>query len=218
MPPSHPPSPLSLPLSIYLSLPPFSLSLSYTQMVELLSLYVMLGVLLSILVCAAANFLCSCLVSIRALCFFIVISWSSWILSSMAIYIRFYLLCGVNLVVSPSIWWIPDGRTHNALNTLFANSSSIRVFDNLSLDAEIDKGIWKAATTLARLTARVWISAKLPVKPKTTMAVYNASVTSTRRMTAIHGLHMAGGQERTHSTWEASTVSWRCHVSCWSPQ
>ena len=48
---------------------------------------------------------------------------------------------------------------------------------NLSLDAEIDKRIWKAASTLARLTARVWANPKLSVKTK--MAVYNACVIST---------------------------------------
>ena len=51
------------------------------------------------------------------------------------------------------------------------------ITDNLSLDAEIDKRIGKAASTLARLTARVWTSPKLSVKTK--MAVYNACVIST---------------------------------------
>ena len=45
------------------------------------------------------------------------------------------------------------------------------ITDNLSLDAEIDNRIGKAASTLARLTARVWRSPKLSVKTK--MAVYN---------------------------------------------
>ena len=44
------------------------------------------------------------------------------------------------------------------------------ITDNLSLDAEIDKRIGKAASTLARLTARVWSSPKQSVKTK--MAVY----------------------------------------------
>ncbi|XP_066289741.1 uncharacterized protein [Branchiostoma lanceolatum] len=43
---------------------------------------------------------------------------------------------------------------------------------NLSLDKEIDKRIGKSATTLARLTTRVWENPKLSVKTK--MAVYNA--------------------------------------------
>ena len=51
------------------------------------------------------------------------------------------------------------------------------ITDNLSLDAEFDKMIGKAATTLARLTARVWTSLKLSVKTK--MAVCNACVIST---------------------------------------
>ena len=51
------------------------------------------------------------------------------------------------------------------------------ITDNLSLDAEIHKRIGKAASTLARLTARVWSSPKLSVKTK--MAVYNACVIST---------------------------------------
>ena len=51
------------------------------------------------------------------------------------------------------------------------------ITDNLSLDAEIDKRIGKAATTLARLTSRVWTNPKLIVKTK--MAVYNACVLST---------------------------------------
>ena len=51
------------------------------------------------------------------------------------------------------------------------------ITDNLSLDAEIDKRIRKAATTLTHLTSRVWPNPKLTVKMK--MAVYNACVLST---------------------------------------
>ena len=51
------------------------------------------------------------------------------------------------------------------------------VTDNLSLDSEIDKRIGKAATTLARLTSRVWTNPKLTVKTK--MTVYNACVVTT---------------------------------------
>ena len=50
------------------------------------------------------------------------------------------------------------------------------VCSNLSLDAELNKRIGKAATTLARLTTRVWENTKLSVKTK--MAVYNACVLS----------------------------------------
>lgn len=51
------------------------------------------------------------------------------------------------------------------------------VTDTLSLDVELDKRIGKAATTLARLTARVWSNPMLTEKAK--MAVYNACVIST---------------------------------------
>ena len=45
------------------------------------------------------------------------------------------------------------------------------IIDNLSLDTEIDKRIGKAATTLARLTSRVWTNPKMTVK---TMPVLSA--------------------------------------------
>ena len=67
------------------------------------------------------------------------------------------------------------------------------ITDNLSLDAEIDKRIGKAASTPARLTARVWSSPKLSVKTK--MAVYDACVIST----LLYGNEtwtMYAGQER----------------------
>jgi len=51
------------------------------------------------------------------------------------------------------------------------------ITNNLSLDTELDKRIGKAATTLARLTTRMWTNPKLPTKTK--MAVYNACVIST---------------------------------------
>ncbi|XP_050710731.1 uncharacterized protein LOC126995286 [Eriocheir sinensis] len=51
------------------------------------------------------------------------------------------------------------------------------ITDNLSLDAEINKRIGKAATTLGRLTTRVWESPKLTTTTK--MAVYNACTIST---------------------------------------
>ena len=51
------------------------------------------------------------------------------------------------------------------------------ITNNLSLDPEIDRRIEKAATTLARLTSRVWTNPKLTMKTK--MAVYNACVLST---------------------------------------
>ena len=51
------------------------------------------------------------------------------------------------------------------------------ISDNLSLDAEISKRTGKAATTLARLTTRVWENPKLTIPTK--MAVYNACMIST---------------------------------------
>ena len=68
------------------------------------------------------------------------------------------------------------GTEHDAVHQFTYLSSSIT--DNLSLDTEIDKTIWKAVTTLTRLMTRVWIDPKLTVKIK--MAVYNACVISTR--------------------------------------
>ena len=44
-------------------------------------------------------------------------------------------------------------------------------------DAEIDKRIGKAATTIARLTTRVWTNHRLTARTK--MAVYSACVIST---------------------------------------
>ena len=51
------------------------------------------------------------------------------------------------------------------------------ITDNLSLDAELNKRIGKAVTTLERLATRVWENSKLTTKTK--MAVYNACVVST---------------------------------------
>ena len=72
----------------------------------------------------------------------------------------------------------PPGITIYELNVVcqFTYLGST-ITDNLSLDAEIDKGIGKAASTLASLTARVWTSPKLSVN--TNMAVYNVCVIST---------------------------------------
>ena len=51
------------------------------------------------------------------------------------------------------------------------------ISDNLSLDVGINKRIGKAATTLGRLTLRVWENSKLTNSTK--MSVYNACVIST---------------------------------------
>ena len=77
------------------------------------------------------------------------------------------------------------------------------ITDNLSLDAEIDKRIGKAASTLARLTARVWTSPKLSVKTK--MAVYNACVIST----LLYGSETwttYAGQERRLNTFHLRSI------------
>ena len=70
------------------------------------------------------------------------------------------------------------------------------ITDNLSLDANIEKRILKAASTLARLTARVWTSPKLSVKTTMVLPAHCC-------MAAKHGLHniIPGRREGlTHST------------------
>ena len=62
------------------------------------------------------------------------------------------------------------------------------ISDNLSLETEIDRRIGKAATTLSRLTKRVWENKKLTVKTK--MALYNACVVSTLLQAARRGQPM----------------------------
>ena len=87
------------------------------------------------------------------------------------------------------------------------------ITDNLSVDAEIDKRIGKAASTLARLTARVWSSPKLSVKTK--MAVYNACVIST----LLYGSEtwtMYAGQERRLNSFHLRSIlviSWQDKVT-----
>ena len=79
------------------------------------------------------------------------------------------------------------------------------ITDNLSLDAEIDKRIGKAASTLTRLTTRVWSSPKLSVK--TNMAVYNACVASTL-LYCSETLTTYAGQERRLNTFHLRSI--RC--------
>ena len=74
----------------------------------------------------------------------------------------------------PLVITIDDYALNAACQFTYLGST---ITDNLSLDPEIDKRIRKAASTLARLTARVWTSPKL--SEKTTMVVYNAYVTNT---------------------------------------
>ena len=71
------------------------------------------------------------------------------------------------------------------------------ITDKLSLDAEIDKRIGKAASTLARLTAWVWTSPKLSVKTK--MAVYNACLISTLLYGSETWTTYAGQERRLNS-------------------
>ncbi len=75
--------------------------------------------------------------------------------------------------------------------------------DNLSLDAEIDKRIGKAASTLAHLTARVWTSPKLSVK--TNMAIYNACDTNTLLYGSERWTTYAG-QERNLKTFHPRSI------------
>ena len=70
---------------------------------------------------------------------------------------------------APPIITIDDCELDTVCQFTYLGST---ITDNLSLDAEVDKGVGKAASTLARLTARVWTIPKLSVKTK--MAVYNA--------------------------------------------
>ena len=74
----------------------------------------------------------------------------------------------------PPVITIDDYELDDVCQFTFLGST---ITDNLSLDADINKRIGKADSTLARLTARVWTSPKLSVKTK--MAVYNARVIST---------------------------------------
>ena len=78
-----------------------------------------------------------------------------------------------------------------------------KAFDLVSRDGlfkvlpKIDKRIGKAASTLARLTARVWTSPKLSVKTK--MAVYNACVSSTLLYGSETWTTYAGQERRLNS-------------------
>ena len=77
------------------------------------------------------------------------------------------------------------------------------ITDNLSLDADIDKRIRKAASTLVRFTARVWTRPKLSVK--TNMVVYNVCVTST----LLYGSETwttYAGQERRLNTFHLRSI------------
>ena len=77
-------------------------------------------------------------------------------------------------ILAPPIITIDDYELKVIHQFMYHGST---ITDNLSLDAEIDKRIGKAATTLAHLTPRVWTNPKLTMKMK--MAVYNACILST---------------------------------------
>ena len=90
------------------------------------------------------------------------------------------------------------------------------ITDNLSLDTELDKRIGKAATTLARLTSRVWTNPKLTEKTK--IAVYNACVISTLLYGSESGTTYAR-QERRLNTFHLRSlrrilgISWQDKVT-----
>ena len=114
---------------------------------------------------------------------------------------------------SPPVITIDDYELDAVCQFIYLGST---ITDNLSFDAEINKRIGKAASTLARLTARVWTSPKMSMKTK--MAVYNACVTGT----LLHGSETwttYTGQERRLNTFHHRSVhhilgiSWRDKVT-----
>ena len=77
------------------------------------------------------------------------------------------------------------------------------ITDDISLDAEIDKRIGKAASNLARLTARVSRSPKLSVK--TEVVVYNACFISTL-LSVSETWTTYSGQERRLNTFHLRSI------------
>ena len=97
---------------------------------------------------------------------------------------------------APPVITIDDYELDASLQLTYLGST---ITDNLSLDTLINKRIRKAASTFARLTARVWTSPKLSVKTK--MAVYNACVISTLLYGSETWTDMPGSRDgSTHST------------------
>ena len=94
---------------------------------------------------------------------------------------------------------------------LSANSPTSAPPSLTSLDAEINKRIEKAASTLARLTARVWTSPKLSVKTK--MVVYNACFISTL-LCGSETWTTYAGQERRLNTFHLRRIR-RILGICW---
>ena len=95
---------------------------------------------------------------------------------------------------APPVITIDDNELNAVCQFTYLGST---ITDNLSLDAEIDKMIGKAASILARLTARVCTSHKLSVK--TEMAVYNACVISTLLYGSETWTTYAGRERRLNS-------------------
>ena len=90
------------------------------------------------------------------------------------------------------------------------------ITDNLSLDTEIDRRIGKAATTLARLTSRVWTNPRLTVETK--MVIYNACVVSTLMYSSETWTTYARQEKRLNSFHLRSIcriqgISWQDRVS-----
>ena len=82
-------------------------------------------------------------------------------------------IMGQHVTHPPSIY-IKDHYLDNVSQFTYLGST---ISDNLSLDTELGKRIGKAATTLARLTGRVWENSRLTIHTK--MAVYKACILST---------------------------------------
>ena len=127
---------------------------------------------------------------------------------------------------TPTVITIDDYELNAVCQFTYLGST---ITDNQSLDAEIDKRIGQAASTLAHLTALVWTSPKLSVK--TNMAVYSpvqGILLSRETMVCaaeLYSLHCLCYQDiaawqrdmdyttdrregSIHSTREASAVSW----------
>ena len=90
------------------------------------------------------------------------------------------------------------------------------IANNVSLDSEIDERIGKAATTLARLTSRVWTNPKLTVKTK--MVVHNACVVITLMYDSETWTTYARQEKRLNSFHPRSIrrilgISWQGRVS-----
>ena len=109
---------------------------------------------------------------------------------------------------APPVITIDDYEIDDVCQFTYLGST---ITDNLSLDAEINKRIGKAASTLARLIARVWTSPNLFVKTK--LAVNNACVISTI-MYGSETWTSYAGQERRLNTFHLISIR-RILGICW---